>query len=136
MRHPTQTRHLTDFVSARVPQISVCSASDMLSLTPADIWNKLRLLFYVLLSLFLAMNVGALTGFFIDTAERRSVLTRLRSARVGFAELPNGAWTWTCVQKSLTQDVQTPWPTRGAPAARGSAARSWRSRPSVQRCTG
>ena len=46
------TRHLTEFVSARVPQISVCSASDMTSLNPADIWNKLRMLFYVVLSLF------------------------------------------------------------------------------------
>ena len=102
------TRHLTEFVSARVPQISVCSASDMTSLNPADIWNKLRMLFYVVLALFLTMNIGALAGYFIDAAERRSVLSRLRSTRVGFSELPNGLWTWTCVQKQLTQDVQTP----------------------------
>ena len=102
------TRHLTEFVSARVPQISVCSASDMTSLNPADIWNKLRMLFYVVLAMFLTMNIGAVAGYFIDAAERRSVLSRLRSTRVGFSELPNGLWTWTCVQKQLTQDVQTP----------------------------
>jgi hypothetical protein len=107
-REQCLTRHLTDFTSARVPQISVCSVSDLASLTPADIWSKLRLLFYVVLAMFLAMNVGAAVGFFIDTAERRSVLARLRDARVGFAELPDGAMTWTCVQKQLMQDVQTP----------------------------
>lgn len=111
MRYPfgfPQTRHLTDFVSARVPQISVCSASDMTSLTPADIWNKLRLLFYAVLIMFFTMNIGALAGYFIDKAERRSVLLRLRTTKAGFSELPNGLWTWSCVQNQLTQDVQTP----------------------------
>ena len=40
-------QHLTDFSSSSAPKISVCSAKDLLSLSPADIVNKLRLFLYL-----------------------------------------------------------------------------------------
>ena len=44
--------HLTDFTAGGSPRISVCSAQDLFSLTPADIVTKLRLLLYVICGLF------------------------------------------------------------------------------------
>ena len=40
-------RHLTDFAAARAPVLTTCSLSDLLSLNPADIVTKLRVLFIV-----------------------------------------------------------------------------------------
>jgi hypothetical protein len=99
---------LTDFVSARVPKLSVCTAGDMLSLTPADVWSKLRLLFYVVLGLFWFMNVGTVIGYVMDSAQQRSVLSRLQLQNTGFRKLQGNIWTWTCVQNRLRHDVETP----------------------------
>ena len=41
-----------DFSSSSAPKISVCSAKDLLSLSPADIVNKLRLFLYLICGLF------------------------------------------------------------------------------------
>ena len=101
---------LTDFVSARVPKLSVCTPSDMTSFTPVDVWNRLRLLFYVLLGLFCGMNVGAVIGYFIDSSQQRSTLHRLQRTGTGFRKLHAGGevWTWTCVQNPLKHELETP----------------------------
>jgi hypothetical protein len=109
---PTQCmcRHLTDFASARKPQIATCSLSDMTSLSPGDIVTKLRFLFIVVIVLFGFMNVGAIIAFFMDARERRATLAALQGADTGFecAPGPRGAWTWSCAQAPLTRAVEAP----------------------------
>jgi hypothetical protein len=107
---PTQCmcRHLTDFASARTPKIETCSLADMTSFSAADIVTKLRFLFIVVISLFGAMNVGAVIAFTLDMQERRATLEQLMHADAGFAEQASGAWTWRCVQEPLQQAVQAP----------------------------
>ena len=84
-------RHLTAFASSSAPTISVCSASDMLSLTPGDIINKLRTFLYVIGGLFVGMHAGAAAGYAIDRADRKAVIQHLMHD-CGFRELgPDGA---------------------------------------------
>ena len=129
------TAQLTDFASARVPTISTCSLSDMMSLSPGDIITKLKaraaarlpkahgstdfgppsrvlvpqqFLFIVVISLFGFMNVGGVVAFFMDMSERRATLQKLHAPDTGFRELPDGTWVWRCTQAPLTQAVQAP----------------------------
>ena len=87
-------RHLTEFASSAAPSIPTCSLSDMLSLNPADIVTKLKMLFIVVIVLFSVMNVGALIGWWQDKRERSTLVEGLQSPEVGFRISSEGAWLW------------------------------------------
>ena len=101
-------RHLTDFVPARVPQINTCSATELLALTPSDIVDELRLLFYVVIFCFAGMNAGAVVGFALDMLQRRATLARFLTDEAGFVAHPDGAWTWVFRQQPCTLAVEAP----------------------------
>ena len=117
-------RHLTDFAAARAPVLTTCSLSDMLSLNPADIVTKLRILFIVVITLFGCMNLGAVVGAFLDAQEHRNSVLRLTKPATGFvlvpphyassrdtllSEIPDeGVWTWTFEQAPLMSLVESP----------------------------
>ena len=85
---------------AGAPTISVCSASDMLSLSPADIITKLRTFLYLICGLFGGMHVGSLIGLIRDKMDhRQSLRTLLKPGVCGFHSMgPEGAWTWLLEQ--------------------------------------
>ena len=66
----------------------------MLSLNPADIVTKLKMLFIVVIVLFSVMNVGALIGWWQDKRERSTLVEGLQSPEVGFRISSEGAWLW------------------------------------------
>ena len=96
-------QHLTDFASGGAPKISVCSAKDLLSLSPGDIVNKLRTFLYMICGLFGSMHLGSFVGYVIDRRSKRKTMEELlEPGVVGF--LPMGselAWTWLLEQASL-----------------------------------
>ena len=95
-------RHLTDFVAVRAPQIAVCSASQMTSLSANDIFVKLRLLFSILAAMFTFTMMGSAVAWAADERHKRLVLRRIRTVELGFAETEDGAWTWRLHQNVLT----------------------------------
>ena len=99
---------VTDFTAARVPKISTCSLSDMMSLSPADLVSKLRLLFGVIVALFAFMNFGAVVGLQVETKERREMLNLLCAPESGFTERKGGVWTWAFRQNALTGALEAP----------------------------
>ena len=117
-------RHLTDFAAARAPVLTTCSLSDMLSLNPADIVTKLRMLFIVVITIFGVMNLGAGIGAFLDAQERRNSIIRLTKPSTGFLLVPlhsgsgehsspsdsadDGVWTWSFEQQPLMSPVESP----------------------------
>ena len=101
-------RHLTDFAAARTPKLTTCSLSDLLSLNPADIVTKLKVLFIVVISLFGAMNVGAVVGYARDARERKNLVQQLQRPETEFVEVPGGVWTWTFRQLPLLSPVEAP----------------------------
>ena len=101
-------RHLTDFAAGRTPKLTTCSLSDLLSLNPADIVTKLRMLFIVVIVLFGGMNVGAVLGFGRDTRERKRLIQQLQRPEADFMELPGGVWTWTFKQLPLGSPIESP----------------------------
>jgi hypothetical protein len=87
--------HATDFASSPAINIPVCTASDLVGLTPADLISKLRVLFVAVMSLFAFMLVGAALGAALDARARRALLARLARPACGFREAPgSGAWLW------------------------------------------
>jgi hypothetical protein len=80
----------------------------MLSLSPGDIFTKLRFLFIVVASLFGFMNLGALIAAIMDLGEKRKTLAALQSPECGFSETHGGAWTWSCEQEALESAVEAP----------------------------
>jgi hypothetical protein len=101
-------RHLTDFASARAPKVNMCSASDMSSLSMADILTKLRFLFIVVIILFATMHVGAFLGIIMDVSSKRDTIARIRTPAAGFEETANGTWTWGLYQAPLEKAVDAP----------------------------
>ena len=85
-----------DFASGGAPRISVCSASDMLNLSPSDIVNKLRMFLYLICGLFGGMHLGSLIGHIRDHfGHRHKVRTLFEPGMCGFSAMgPDGAWTW------------------------------------------
>ena len=67
-----------------------------------------QFLFIVVIVLFGVMNVGALFGFYEDMKERRELLEHITRPECGFAERPDGAWTWTFRQNLLQRAVERP----------------------------
>jgi hypothetical protein len=110
---PTNTtqcmcRHLTNFASASKPKVSLCSASDMGSLSASDIITKLRFLFIVVITLFGCMHAGAACGLAIDVSARAATMKRLCSPNTGFEMTPDGVWTWRVYQKEMEKHVDAP----------------------------
>jgi hypothetical protein len=97
--------HLTSFAGQPAPKIAVCSADDLLNLSPADLVTRLQLLFCIVVGLFGAMHIGALVGYAQDRSERAALLAHLMSSDMGFEQQPCGAWTWAFTQPSLLDDV-------------------------------
>lgn len=91
-----------DFAAASAPKISVCSARDLIALTPDDIINKLRMFLYVISSLFGLMHISAMIAYRRDAFDRSVVLRKLQDPQQCLFERhgPEGAWTWL-----LTQDA-------------------------------
>ena len=56
----------------------------------------------------LSQNVGAVIAFILDMREHKSTLALLQQPEMGFLEHEDGAWTWTCVQRELSQPVEAP----------------------------
>jgi hypothetical protein len=93
-------QHLTDFSSSSALKISVCSAKDLLSLSPGDIVNKLRTFLYMISGLFGCMHLGALIGYLSDKRSIKRVMEQLlEPGSVGFLPMgPEQAWTWLLEQ--------------------------------------
>jgi hypothetical protein len=100
--------HATDFAPAPRPRIPVCSAADLLSLTPRDVTVKLRVLFIIVASLFGGVTVGAAVGFALDVRERARVAAQLRDARYGFRVTARGAWVWRFGLEPLLGEMAPP----------------------------
>ena len=101
-------RHLTDFASARVPQLTTCSLSQMVGLNPADIVNQLRFLFIVVCCLFALMNGGAAVAFVMDMQHKSHSVARIKTPEMGFTQLPDGTWLWSTTQDELDRAVAAP----------------------------
>ena len=107
---PTQCacRHLTDFSGKRKMALPMASLSDMVSLNPADIVTKLKLLFIVVITLFSAMNIGAAIGAGQDARDRRKIVLKLRQPEAGYRETAAGAWLWRFRLEPLKEDIDSP----------------------------
>jgi hypothetical protein len=101
-------RHLTNFASASKPKVSLCSASDMSSLSAADIVTKLRFLFIVVITLFGCMHIGAACGLWIDLSTSHATMKRLCSPSAGFVKTPDGVWTWRVHHEEMVKPVDAP----------------------------
>jgi hypothetical protein len=92
------------------PRISVCSAHDLTSLDPRDIFTKLRMLAGVVIGLFCVMHLGAALGALQDRSERQRTLARLHSRALGFTPCDSGdeaAWVWELRQEAVKRDLDT-----------------------------
>lgn len=70
----------------------------MLSLTPADIFGRLRALLGVVLCLFGAMHLFAAAAFALDRRHDNAKRSGLFRAELGFRQHAGGAWTWSAPQ--------------------------------------
>ena len=127
----TRPQHLTDFASQSAPKISVCSAKDMIAISPLDIITHLKFFLILVCALFGAMLLGAGLAGARDRLDSRVVLRKIKDAKCGFEPAVIGAdgkpgtpgekahghghaagaggagsvWLWTLYQESLDGDV-------------------------------
>ena len=97
-------RHLTDFVAVSAPTITVCSISQLTSLSADDVFNKLRFLLYVVAGLFGFMIMGAGIGLAIDTNSARKNMRAMRRPEMGFKELERRS-----ARRRFTDTRETVW---------------------------
>jgi hypothetical protein len=71
-------RHATDFTSSPPLVISAATPKDLVDFSPADIWTRLRLLLYIVGSIFVGMHVFSLVGAVRDREIRRRTLAALQ----------------------------------------------------------
>ena len=83
-----------DFASGSRPVIAVASLSDLLAVTPANLWADLRPLLTVVAALFALMHVGAAAGWAADARARAFTLSRLHAPRAGHRVTESGAHVW------------------------------------------
>lgn len=89
---------LCSFASAAAPRIAVASLDQMLSLDPADIFIKIRVLAGIVVGLFGLMNAGAAVAYALDLRYRSKELRALLKVKpFGFRAHRSGAWTWHLV---------------------------------------
>ena len=99
VERPSHPLAIADFSGGSAPTISVCSASDLLSLSPNDIITKLKLFLVLICALFGSMHAGAFSGWLQDRASHRAALRRLLSPACGFVPAgPEMAWTFMLEQ--------------------------------------
>ena len=99
-------RHLTDFSGGAAPKIVTASVAQLLSLSGADIFTKLRVLAALVFSLFGCMHaVCALVWAAGDHQARLGALQTIFSSQLHFAETASGAWVWQ-LQRA---PALTPW---------------------------
>lgn len=95
-------QHLTDFSSESAPKISVCSAADLIAVSPADIIGKLRVFFILVLILFGAMHLSALVAArrdAFDASVLRGKLLDPQECRFQMrGEGDTACWTWRLEQ--------------------------------------
>lgn len=93
---PCSCVHLTKFTGASVPTIFVASVSDMLAISPNDLFSKLRLLTALVAGLFGAMHVLMGAALVWDARDRRGGRAALfRDPAMGFRVEDSGAWSWS-----------------------------------------
>jgi hypothetical protein len=80
----------------------------MTSLSMADILTKLRLLFFLVIGLFVIMHVGAGVGILVDVSARRETMRTLLTPERGFQESAGGVWTWRLSHEEMTKAVDAP----------------------------
>lgn len=90
--------HLTDFAGGSEPRLSVASLDQMLSLTAADIVNKLRAILALVLCLFGTMHVFSGIAYKFDKRYQRRLVQAVQSESFQYRVEPNGAWTWRITQ--------------------------------------
>ena len=100
--------HLTDFTSSPRPNIPVASLSDMISLDPASLLTKLKLLFIVVISLFGSLHIGAGVAYVMDRREKESVAERLLNPACGYRVADDGAWLWRFGLDPLPGEIAAP----------------------------
>lgn len=101
-------RHLTDFSGIRAPSIPMASLQDLGALNPADLLDKLRTLFEIVIVLFGGMNIGAGFAWMVDARERRAFVTELQKESVGFCPTKDGIWLWRFSMRPLTRALGAP----------------------------
>jgi hypothetical protein len=97
--------HLTSFAGQAAPKVAVCSAQDLVSLNPADLVSKLKLLFIAVTCLFGAMHVLAGAALVQDKHDTRDTLASFTSADVGFVRQPCGAMTWCFLSLPMEDEL-------------------------------
>ena len=100
--------HLTDFTSAPAPNIPTASLADMISLRPAMLATKLRLLFIIVISLFGCLHVGGIVAWVMDSREKAHVAERLRDPACGYRVTEDGTCLWRFGLDPLPEEIAPP----------------------------
>lgn len=116
-------QHLTDFSSQSAPKISVCSAKDLVAISPLDLITHLKFLLILVSGLFGVMLLGAALAGARDRLDARIVMRKIKDAKCGFEAIkvdgggksrairvgeeqdPAAVWTWMLYQERLEGDV-------------------------------
>ena len=100
--------HLTDFTSSPAPNIPTASLADMISLNPADLITKLKLLFIVVVSLFGCLHIGGIVAWVMDSREKAHVAQRLREPACGYRVTDDGTCLWRFGLDPLLEEIAAP----------------------------
>lgn len=100
--------HLTTFTSSPRPNLPTASLSDMISLNPADLVTKLKLLFTVVVTLFGLLHIGAVTAWVMDSREKQHVADRLRDPACGYRITDSGVTLWRFGLDPLPDEIAAP----------------------------
>lgn len=96
--------HLTDFQGGSAIKLQVASLQQMLNISAADIFVKLRMLTGIILGLFGLMLLSAGLLYPVDMSVRKQMLANLKKRDYGFRSF-GGAWTWSLYQQPLSDAV-------------------------------
>ena len=100
--------HLTDFTSSPAPNIPTASLADMISLNPADLIGKLKMLFIVVISLFGCLHIGGVVAFVMDIHEKKRVADRLHDPACGYRVTEDGTTLWRFGLDPLPEEIAAP----------------------------
>ena len=107
--HPSvRSTHLTDFTSSPRPNIPTASLKDMISLNPADLVTKLKLLFEVVVILFGLLHIGAAVAWVMDSREKKHVAERLLDPACGYRVTEDGVSLWRFGLDPLPDEIAAP----------------------------
>ncbi len=100
--------HLTSFTSSPRPNLPTASLSDMISLNPADLVTKLKLLFTVVVTLFGLLHIGGIVAWVMDAREKAHVAERLRDPACGYRVTEDGVSLWRFGLDPLPDEIAAP----------------------------